>query len=158
MKVRVLDTTLRDGEQTPGVSLTPDEKLRIAMKLDSMGVNIIEAGSAITSPGEREGIKKITSEGVEQAELSRRLARIEQEVGLDVRLEGCLLRDFDKKKVLEMFKKYSFKSLISRLDEVKDDKKTEQSNQLDIFSSSSEQVEWSKLSEIEEEWMADKIR
>lgn len=64
MKVRVLDTTLRDGEQTPGVSLTPDEKLRIAVKLDSMGVNIIEAGSAITSPGEREGIKKITSEGL----------------------------------------------------------------------------------------------
>lgn len=64
MKVRVLDTTLRDGEQTPGVSLTPDEKLRIAIKLDSMGVNIIEAGSAITSPGEREGIKKITSEGL----------------------------------------------------------------------------------------------
>ena len=96
---------------------------------------------------------KLLLEGVEQAELSRRLARIEQEVGLDVRLEACLLRDFDKKKVLEMFKKYSFKSLISRLDEVKDDKKTEQSNQLDIFSSSSEQVEWSKLSEIEEEWM-----
>ncbi len=64
MKVKVLDTTLRDGEQTPGVSLTPDEKLRIAVKLDSMGVNIIEAGSAITSPGEREGIKKITSEGL----------------------------------------------------------------------------------------------
>jgi D-citramalate synthase len=64
LKVRVLDTTLRDGEQTPGVSLTPDEKLRIAIKLDSMGVNIIEAGSAITSPGEREGIKKITSEGL----------------------------------------------------------------------------------------------
>jgi len=64
LKVRVLDTTLRDGEQTPGVSLTPDEKLRIAVKLDSMGVNIIEAGSAITSPGEREGIKKITSEGL----------------------------------------------------------------------------------------------
>lgn len=64
MKARVLDTTLRDGEQTPGVSLTPDEKLRIAIKLDSMGVNIIEAGSAITSQGEREGIKKITSEGL----------------------------------------------------------------------------------------------
>ena len=96
---------------------------------------------------------KLLLEGVEQAELSRRLARIEQEVGLDVRLEGCLLRDFDKKKVLELFIKYSFMSLISRLDEVYDDKKTEQSNQLDIFSSSSEQVEWSKLSEIEEEWM-----
>ncbi|MCE5214357.1 MAG: 2-isopropylmalate synthase, partial [Methanobacterium sp.] len=62
MDVKILDTTLRDGEQTPGVSLTPDEKLRIAIKLDELGVNIIEAGSAITSKGEREGIKKVVGE------------------------------------------------------------------------------------------------
>lgn len=62
MNVRILDTTLRDGEQTPGVSLTPDEKLRIGIKLDELGVNVIEAGSAITSEGEREGIKKIVKE------------------------------------------------------------------------------------------------
>jgi D-citramalate synthase len=64
MKVRIFDTTLRDGEQTPGVSLTPDEKLRIAMKLDELGVDVIEAGSAMTSQGEREGISKIVSEGL----------------------------------------------------------------------------------------------
>jgi D-citramalate synthase len=64
LNTRIFDTTLRDGEQTPGVSLTPDEKLRIAMKLDELGVDIIEAGSAITSAGEREGIKKIVSEGL----------------------------------------------------------------------------------------------
>ena len=39
-----LDTTLRDGEQTPGISLTPDEKLLIAKRLDELGVHIIEAG------------------------------------------------------------------------------------------------------------------
>lgn len=64
MNVKILDTTLRDGEQTPGVSLTPDEKLRIAIKLDELGVDVIEAGSAITSEGEREGIKKVVSEGL----------------------------------------------------------------------------------------------
>jgi len=64
LQVRVLDTTLRDGEQTPGVSLTPEEKLRIALKIDDLGADIIEAGSAITSEGEREGIRKITSEGL----------------------------------------------------------------------------------------------
>ncbi|MDR0911223.1 MAG: 2-isopropylmalate synthase [Methanobrevibacter sp.] len=64
MKINVLDTTLRDGEQTPGVSLTKSEKLRIAIKLDEIGVNIIEAGSAITSEGEREAIKEITKEGL----------------------------------------------------------------------------------------------
>lgn len=62
MKVKILDTTLRDGEQTPGVSLTPDEKLRIAIQLGELGVNVIEAGSAITSEGEREGIKKVVNE------------------------------------------------------------------------------------------------
>lgn len=48
-KIRFLDTTLRDGEQTPGVSLGLDEKLAIAQGLDLLGVDVIEAGSAITS-------------------------------------------------------------------------------------------------------------
>lgn len=60
--MKVLDTTLRDGEQTPGVSLTPEDKLRIAKALDDLGVDIIEAGSAITSEGEREGIRMIVRE------------------------------------------------------------------------------------------------
>ncbi|QUH22797.1 2-isopropylmalate synthase [Methanobacterium alkalithermotolerans] len=79
MEIRVLDTTLRDGEQTPGVSLTPDEKLRIALRLDALGVDIIEAGSAITSTGEREGIKKITSEG-----LSTEICSFARAVKIDV--------------------------------------------------------------------------
>lgn len=58
-----MDTTLRDGEQTPGVSLTSNEKLRIAHKLDEIGIDYIEAGSAITSQGERESIKEITKQG-----------------------------------------------------------------------------------------------
>lgn len=63
MKIKVLDTTLRDGEQTPGISLSANEKFRIASKLDEIGVNYIEAGSAVTSSGERESIKQITKEG-----------------------------------------------------------------------------------------------
>lgn len=59
MKLKVYDTTLRDGEQTPGISLTPTEKLAIALRLDELGVDIIEAGSAITSKGEREAIQDI---------------------------------------------------------------------------------------------------
>ena len=43
-KIRVFDTTLRDGEQTPGVSLIPENKLRIAQRLDELGVDVIEAG------------------------------------------------------------------------------------------------------------------
>ncbi|MCX9014340.1 MAG: 2-isopropylmalate synthase [Candidatus Methanoperedens sp.] len=62
--IKILDTTLRDGEQTPGVSLTLENKLLIARKLDILGVDIIEAGSAITSEGERASIKKIAAEGL----------------------------------------------------------------------------------------------
>lgn len=70
MKIKVLDTTLRDGEQTPGVSLIPSEKLRIASKLDEIGVDFIEAGSAITSEGERKSIKLITDESLSAEILS----------------------------------------------------------------------------------------
>lgn len=70
MNIKVLDTTLRDGEQTPGVSLTPNEKLRIATKLEEIGVDYIEAGSAITSPGERESIKGIMQQGFNSEILS----------------------------------------------------------------------------------------
>ena len=58
--VQFLDTTLRDGEQAPGVSLTPDEKARIARRLDRADVDYIEAGSACTGPGERETISRVT--------------------------------------------------------------------------------------------------
>nr|WP_157197279.1 (R)-citramalate synthase [Methanohalobium evestigatum] len=62
--IRFLDTTLRDGEQTPGVALTTEDKVSIAQKLDELGIDIIEAGSAITSEGERESIKAITAENI----------------------------------------------------------------------------------------------
>lgn len=64
MKIRIFDTTLRDGEQTPGVSLSPDQKLEIAKNLDSLGVDAIEAGFPVISQGEFEGIRRITSEGL----------------------------------------------------------------------------------------------
>jgi len=60
----VFDTTLRDGEQTPGVALTPEDKVRIATQLDALGVDIIEAGFPIASTGEREGVKKIAGSGL----------------------------------------------------------------------------------------------
>ncbi len=60
MKVRIFDTTLRDGEQTPGVSLSPEQKLTIAKKLDELGVDAIEAGFPVISDGERKGIKMIS--------------------------------------------------------------------------------------------------
>ena len=63
-QIRVFDTTLRDGEQTPGVSLIPETKLRIAKQLDELGVDVIEAGFASSSEGEMDAIKLITKEGL----------------------------------------------------------------------------------------------
>src|SRR5574338_159092 len=60
MRVRIFDTTLRDGEQTPGVALSPEKKLSIAKKLDNLGVDAIEAGFPIISEGEQQAIKLIT--------------------------------------------------------------------------------------------------
>ena len=60
MKVRIFDTTLRDGEQTPGVALSPEQKLHIAHKLDELGVDAIEAGFPVVSQGERKAVKLIT--------------------------------------------------------------------------------------------------
>jgi len=63
-KIRVFDTTLRDGEQTPGVSLTPENKLRIAQKLDELGVDVIEAGFAAVSQGEMEAVRLIAQQNL----------------------------------------------------------------------------------------------
>jgi 2-isopropylmalate synthase len=59
--IKIFDTTLRDGEQSPGCSMTIDEKIKFAMQLDKLGVDIIEAGFAAASPGDFEAINKISS-------------------------------------------------------------------------------------------------
>jgi 2-isopropylmalate synthase len=61
-RVKIFDTTLRDGEQSPGISLARREKLEIAHQLARLGVDIIEAGFPITSPGDFEAVKAIARE------------------------------------------------------------------------------------------------
>ena len=58
----IFDTTLRDGEQSAGAGLTTEEKLEIAKQLDRMGVDIIEAGFAASSPGDFEAVRRIAAE------------------------------------------------------------------------------------------------
>ena len=57
--VRFFDTTLRDGEQAPGYSMNIDEKIRMARQLESLGVDVIEAGFAIASPGDFDSVRQI---------------------------------------------------------------------------------------------------
>ena len=58
-RITIFDTTLRDGEQSPGISLNSFEKLEIAEQLARLGVDVIEAGFPISSPGDFEGVEKI---------------------------------------------------------------------------------------------------
>jgi len=61
-RVRIFDTTLRDGEQSPGISLNEQEKLEIAHQLARLGVDVIEAGFPIASPGDFEAVQAIARE------------------------------------------------------------------------------------------------
>ncbi|MGG1514032.1 2-isopropylmalate synthase [Paenibacillus oryzisoli] len=61
-RIRIFDTTLRDGEQAPGASLYPDEKIRIARQLAKMGVDTIEPGFPISSPGDFQAVQQISRE------------------------------------------------------------------------------------------------
>jgi 2-isopropylmalate synthase len=63
-QVRIFDTTLRDGEQAPGCSMTLGEKLRVARALSELGVDIIEAGFPAASPGDFEAVKAIADENL----------------------------------------------------------------------------------------------
>ena len=59
-RVIIFDTTLRDGEQSPGATMTPEEKLEIASLLDEMGVDVIEAGFPIASEGDFNAVSEIS--------------------------------------------------------------------------------------------------
>src|SRR6266849_10364411 len=60
-RIRVFDTTLRDGEQSPGCSMNVREKLRMAHQLDRLGVDVIEAGFPIASDGDFEAVQSVSA-------------------------------------------------------------------------------------------------
>jgi len=60
--VRIFDTTLRDGEQSPGFSMNTEEKIRMARQLAALGVDVIEAGFPISSRGDLEAVRQVARE------------------------------------------------------------------------------------------------
>ena len=81
-RVMIFDTSLRDGEQTPGLTYTIDEKLEIARRLDELGVSKIEAGFAITSEGEAQAIQSVNEAAekyfVGNAQILRKIEMVEK--------------------------------------------------------------------------------
>lgn len=61
-RIKIFDTTLRDGEQSPGSSMNLQEKLKVARQLERLGVDIIEAGFAVASPGDFKAVKSVAEE------------------------------------------------------------------------------------------------
>jgi 2-isopropylmalate synthase len=78
-QIKIFDTTLRDGEQTPGVNLNIQEKLEIARYLIKMGVDVIEAGFAISSPGDFEAVKAV-AESVKGATIASLCRAVEKDI------------------------------------------------------------------------------
>ncbi len=92
--IKIFDTTLRDGEQSPGASMNVGEKLQVAKQLARLGVDIIEAGFAIASPGDFDAVKRIGSE-VEGPVICS-LARAREE---DIKRAWEALKDAPKKRI-----------------------------------------------------------
>lgn len=78
-RIKIFDTTLRDGEQTPGVNLNIQEKLEIARQLEKLGVDVIEAGFAIASPGDFEAVKAV-SENIKNVTIASLCRAVEKDI------------------------------------------------------------------------------
>lgn len=92
--IRIFDTTLRDGEQSPGASMNVDEKIQAAKQLARLGVDIIEAGFAISSPGDFEAIRRIGNEV--EGPIICSLARARE---ADIKKAWEALKDAPKKRI-----------------------------------------------------------
>ncbi|NMB96700.1 MAG: 2-isopropylmalate synthase [Clostridiaceae bacterium] len=77
--IKIFDTTLRDGEQTPGINLNVYEKVEIAKQLERLGVDVIEAGFAIASPGDFEAIKEV-AKNVKNATIASLARALEKDI------------------------------------------------------------------------------
>ena len=93
-RVKIFDTTLRDGEQSPGITLNTREKLEIAHQLRRLGVDVIEAGFPITSPGDFEAVRAIANE-VPDVVIAA-LARANEK---DVTVAGEAVRDAERGRI-----------------------------------------------------------
>ena len=76
-RVIIFDTTLRDGEQSPGASMNVAEKVRLAIQLERLGVDVIEAGFPAASPGDSDAVREIAAK-VRNAQMAA-LARTSEE-------------------------------------------------------------------------------
>ncbi|MDO8730643.1 MAG: 2-isopropylmalate synthase [Candidatus Omnitrophota bacterium] len=93
-RVIIFDTTLRDGEQCPGASLNPQQKLEVARQLERLNVDAIEAGFAVSSPGDFEGVNRIAKEIK-----GRIIASLARSVPKDIEAAGKALKPAKRRRI-----------------------------------------------------------
>jgi len=111
-RILIFDTTLRDGEQSPGASLNLEEKLAIAHQLARLGVDVIEAGFPFASPGDFKAVNKIANDSYEPEYGARPLSR-ELRRQIENPLAAKLLEDNFKNK-----KNITIKLIPAKTDEI----------------------------------------
>lgn len=124
-QVKIFDTTLRDGEQTPGVSFTPEQKVRIANQLDELRVDVIEAGFPIVSKGEKKSVKEIANADLE-TEICALARSSEKDIdaGLDCGVDSihCFIAtsDIHLEKKLSLTKEEALERAVNAVEKAKD--------------------------------------
>ncbi|MDI9624172.1 MAG: homocitrate synthase family protein [Methanothermobacter sp.] len=124
-KITIYDTTLRDGEQTPGVCLGTKEKLAIARKLDELGIHQIEAGFPVVSEEERKSVKKIANEGLNADILAlSRTKKEDIETAIDCDVDGIITfiatSDLHLKHKLKLTKEQALNVCMNSIEYAKD--------------------------------------
>jgi len=124
-RVMIFDTTLRDGEQTPGIALSLDEKVMIAGALNDLGVDVIEAGFPRASKGEREAVSRINSLGLESQVCGLARSRREDvdavlDCGLDYIHTFIATSDLHLKYKLKMDREQVMRAAVDTIDYAKD--------------------------------------
>lgn len=92
-RIIIFDTTLRDGEQSPGASLNVHEKLEIAKQLEKLGVDVIEAGFPVSSPAQFEAVKRISGE------VGATIAALSRAKEIDIKSAYDAVKNADKKRI-----------------------------------------------------------
>ena len=124
--VYIWDETLRDGEQTPGVALTPDEKLEIAKLMDEMGVSIIAVGYPAVSETEKEAVKLVASEGLSKAKVATPARPTKKDIDLVIECNAdevpifLATSDLHLRYKLKMSREESIKKAVEAVEYAKD--------------------------------------
>ncbi|MEM2561937.1 MAG: hypothetical protein QXT06_06370, partial [Candidatus Bathyarchaeia archaeon] len=118
-RVHIHDITLRDGEQTPGVTLTKEDKIRIAIALDELGVSRIEAGMPVVSEEDKKALKELVRQGLRaQVTCLCRAKKEDIDAALDTEIKAIVTDTLINPKSIKALFKWSEEEAIQKYIEI----------------------------------------